>query len=340
MADMNVGQIVATTLRNRAPEIANNVSNNNALLNYMKKRGNMETFDGGRTLFEPIFYQDGGTFQWYSGYDTLNTASKPVIDGAEYNIKFAATTVSISGQELVQNSGKSAVQNLLKGKLEGAEYDLENGISQGVYSDGTAAGGKQIGGLALLVSDTPTQGTVGGINRQTWAIWQNIAYNPLAQGGAAADQSNIIGYMNLVYNQLVRGADKPDLIVADNTYFGYYQSALQSQQRFTDSDKAKALGFAALAYGAGTMVVLDGGSYSPGISPTGLPSGAYTGETANHMHFLNTKYLKFKTFEGRNFDMIGGERQSLNQDASVRVQGWAGNMTLSGARFQGVLTSN
>src|ERR1700760_1083455 len=155
MADMNVGQIVATTLRRRAPTIANNVSNNNALLNFMRKRGNVEKFDGGRTLFFPIFYQDGGTFQWYSGYDTLNVATKPVVDGAEYNIKFAAVTVSISGQEMVQNSGKSAVQNLLKSKIEAAEYDLENGIAQGVYSDGTGSGGKQIGGLALLVSDTP-----------------------------------------------------------------------------------------------------------------------------------------------------------------------------------------
>ena len=31
-----------------------------------------------------------------------------------------------------------------------------NNISSGVYSDGTGSGGKQIGGLQLLVADDPT----------------------------------------------------------------------------------------------------------------------------------------------------------------------------------------
>jgi hypothetical protein len=85
-------------------------------------------------------------------------------------------------------------------------------------------------------------------------------------------------------------------------------------------------GFASLKYyGAGMAsdVVLDGGI---GASAT-----------ANHMWFLNTKYLHFRPHVDRNFVPIGGERQAVNQDAIVKLIGWAGNMTCSGAQFQGVL---
>ena len=51
----------------------------------------------------------------------------------------------------------------------------------------------------------------------------------------------------------------------------------------------------------------------------------------------NTKYLFFRPHADRNFVPIGGERQSVNQDAIVKLIGWAGNMTSSGPRFCGVL---
>jgi hypothetical protein len=36
---------------------------------------------------------------------------------------------------------------------------------------------------------------------------------------------------------------------------------------------------------------------------------------------------------------IGGERQAVNQDAIVKLIGWAGNLTSSGPQFSGVLTA-
>jgi hypothetical protein len=39
--------------------------------------------------------------------------------------------------------------------------------------------------------------------------------------------------MNRLYLNLVRGTDRPDMIVADNNYYRLYMEALQPQQRFT-----------------------------------------------------------------------------------------------------------
>jgi hypothetical protein len=323
--------MVATTLRYRSKAIADNVANNNALLYKMKQSGNMETYSGGRTIFETIMYQDSGNYKRYSDYDVLDVSARDVVDGAEFEMKLVAATASISGSEMLKNSGTNGVRNLIRAKVKAAETAITNGMADDVYSDGTADGGKQVGGLQLLVADTPTSGIVGGIDRAAFSFWQNISFDATTDGGAAATAANIQGYMNKVAMQLVRGRDKPNLIVADTNYYSLYLESLQNIQRITDEKMAGA-GFSNLVYnGAGNAcpVVLDGGSYSDATGYTGCPT--------NHMYFLNTDYLKLYTHEGRNFEEFGGERTSINQDATTRIIGWAGNMTVSAPRLQGVL---
>ena len=41
------GDVTTTTLELRSKKVADNVTNNNALLYYLKEKGNEETFDGG-----------------------------------------------------------------------------------------------------------------------------------------------------------------------------------------------------------------------------------------------------------------------------------------------------
>jgi hypothetical protein len=55
------------------------------------------------------------------------------------------------------------------------------------------------------------------------------------------------------------------------------------------------------------------------------------------MYFVNTNYLFFRPHSDRNMVPIGGDRQSVNQDAIVKLIGWAGNLTASGLQFNGVL---
>jgi hypothetical protein len=58
---------------------------------------------------------------------------------------------------------------------------------------------------------------------------------------------------------------------------------------------------------------------------------------ANHMFFLNTDYIYLRPHSKRQYVPLAPDRFSTNQDAMVKLIGWAGNMTLSGAQFQGVL---
>ena len=328
-ANTSVSDIIATNIQSRSGQLADNVTNNNALLRKINERGNRKTFSGGNVILQEIMYNDTTTNNTnsYSGYEVLNVAQNSPISAAQFSITQYASAVSISGLEMIQNSGKEAIIDLLDGRMEVAEAQLTNRIGGDVYLDGTGNSGKNITGLGAAVPDAPTTGTYGGIDRATWTFWRSVVFSGVTNGGAAVTASNIQQYMDAVAVQLIRGTDKPDLIVADSVYYRLYLQSLQSIQRVTDSGSSMAgAGFASLKYyGAGMAsdVVLDGGI------------GAAA--TASHMWFLNTKYLMFRPHSDRNFVPIGGERQAVNQDAIVKLIGWAGNLTSSGPQFCGVL---
>jgi len=328
-ANSSISDIIATNIQSRTGELADNVTNNNALLRRLKDRGNVKTFSGGNVILQEIMYNDSTTNNTnsYSGYEVLNVSQNSPISSAQFSITQYAAAVSISGLEMIQNSGKEAIIDLLDGRMMVAEAQLANRIGGDIYKDGTGNSGKDLTGLAAAVPDAPSTGTYGGINRANYSFWRSQKYSGVTDGGSAVSASNIQSYMDSLAVQLIRGTDKPDLIVADSNYYRLYLQSMQSIQRVTDGgNSTQGAGFASLKYyGAGMAsdVVLDGGI------------GAAA--TANHMWFLNTKYLMFRPHVDRNFVPIGGERQAVNQDAVVKLIGWAGNLTSSGPQFCGVL---
>ena len=68
-----------------------------------------------------------------------------------------------------------------------------------------------------------------------------------------------------------------------------------------------------------------------------LDGGYGGGAPANTMYFLNTDYIYFRPHTRRNFAPLGDERFAVNQDAMVKLIGFAGNMTVSNRRLQAVL---
>ncbi len=308
--------------------LADNVTNNNAALRRLKERGNVRPFSGGNVILEEIMYNDSTTNNTnsYSGFELINISPNSPISAAQFAITQYAAAVTLSGLEMLQNSGKEAIIDLLEGRIQVAEAQLMNRIATDIYLDGTGNGGKNITGFGAAVPIVNTN-TYGGISRATWSFWQNAVYSGVTNGGAAVSATNIQQYMTALAIKLVRGTDRTDLIVADNNYFQFYVNSLQAIQR-VQSETTAGAGFSSLKfYGGGQSadVVLDGGIGA--ASP------------ANQMLFLNTKYIFFRPHKDRNFVPIGGERQAVNQDAIVKLIGWAGNLTTSGAQFQGILSA-
>jgi hypothetical protein len=292
MASPNLSELVTTTLRNRSRQLADNVTNHNALLRKMRERGNVVELSGGRDIVRELEYQANDTVNFYSGYEVLDTSPADVLSSAVFDWKQLAGTVTISGLEEIKNSGPEAIINLLEARISVLEKSLENSLSTSLYSDGTGSSGKEVGGLQLVIADAGT-GTVGGINSSTFSFWQNVQTTATSSAFSVA---NVQTDMNNIYLSLVRGVDKPDIVTADANAYKSFLGSLQAIQRVADANEANS-GFVTTRY-------LGSDVYYDDQVPT------------NKMYFINTSYLRLEVAADRNFVPLDS-RMSVNQDAMV-----------------------
>jgi len=314
-------ELVSTTFRKVRKDVADNVSNRNALLKYMKKRGNYRNDDGGLTIATPLEYATNNTYQRYSDWDELNIGASDVISSAEYQWRQIAINVVSSGRELRINSGDSRILSLAKAKLKNAIHTYNNNFSSDIYSAGSLA--NQVNGLQALIADAGT-GTVGGIDSSSWSFWLNAVQSAAAplQGGSAitVGPTTIETSMMLpLWLQLDRGPDdQPDLIVFSNDYYSYYEASQVSLKRYMSKEMADG-GFVGLKY-KNADVLFDGGS--------GIPTA--------HGYFINTRYLELVAHRDADLEVMD-EIRPVNQDGAVVTILWMGNLTLSNRSRQGVM---
>lgn len=314
MASPNISELATATIDARSKKLADNVTKNNVLWSKLNMKGNIRTFDGGLTILEELEYAENTNFGWYSGYDPLPIAAQDTFTSAQFTIKQCAVSVVISGLEKIQNSGRAQMFNLLEARIRNAEKSMTNQMASSAYADGTGSGGKSLTGLQAAVPVSPTTGTYGGIDRAAWPFWRSVL-----QAAGAQTATTIQAQMNALWLQLIRGKNRPDLIVFDNNLFGFYLASLQSQQRFTGTETGQ-LGFPSVKY-MDADVVCDGGI--GGFCP------------ANSGWFLNTDYIFLRPFSGMNMKSLDTANHAVNQDAMSKFIAWAGNMTSNGPQFQG-----
>jgi hypothetical protein len=312
MAEPTVTQLVATTINNYHRELADNVSNSNAVTALLKQNGRQRVIEGGKAIATPLTYAEE-TFAWYSGTDLLSRATKETISEADYAPANAVASVTLSGPDLAKNRGRERILNLLEGKMTNAENTMSNNITKCIYGDGTVA--KSFAGLKAFITNDGL-GIVGGIDATTWTFWKNQFQNVVRNVGL--QYPALKAGMNSLWMKLIRGTEHPDLIVADGEIYSTYESGLQENQRYADA-RLGALGFETLKYKQ-AAITFDGAA-------TGI-TGAY---------YLNTKYLKFEIYSGRNFEALDLPDQSPDMDAITKHIAFMGALTLSNRSMQGRL---
>lgn len=309
-------ELVTSTFRKVRKDVKDNLSNRNALLKHIYKRGNYRTEDGGLTIVCPLDYTTNSTYQRYSDWDLLNIQQSDVISAAEYQWRQIAVNVVASGREQRINSGESRIFSLAKAKMKNAIRTFNNSFSSDLYSDGTAT--NQINGLQALVADAGT-GTVGGINSTNFSFWQNTIFDCSAQSVTSSATTIENSMMLPLWLNLDRGPDdQPDLIVMDNTYYKYFEASQTSIKRYMDASNANG-GLVSLKY-KNADVYFDGNS--------GIP--------ASHAYFLNTNYIELVVHRDADMEVLEDQRP-INQDGSVIPILWMGNLTLSNRKMQGVI---
>jgi hypothetical protein len=309
-------ELVSTTFRKHRKEIKDNLSNRNALLSYIKKRGNQRSEDGGLSIATPLDYAANSTYQRYSDWDVLNIAASDVISAAEYQWRQIAINVVASGRELRINSGDSRIINLSKARIKNALRTYNNNFSSDLYSSGALT--NQINGLQALIADAGT-GTVGGIDSSAFPFWQNTVID--ASNLSVTPSSTTIEAQLMLPAWLAtdRGPDdQTDLIVADNNYYTFFEASQLSLKRYNDTTKGSA-GFVSLRY-KNADVIYDGNS--------GIP--------VNHMYFVNTNYVELVVHSDADLEIMD-EMKPVNQDGVVIPILWMGNLTCSNRKLQAVI---
>lgn len=313
MASPNLTEAVTATLRNYSQEIADNVTNNNAFLTWLSKADSIKTCDGGTTIDEQLDYQENPNGGSFSGYDILPMSATEVFTAASFAWKEYAVSVMMSGREMGINSGKSRIFDLWKGRIKNAQRTMANLLSEGIASDGTGNGGKDVTGLAAAIPTDPTTGIYGDINAATWPFWRS----QLEDTAATITTTTITPAMNSLWAKCVRGTRYPKLILAGESFFTIYEATLMSLQRFTTERKAK-YGFSTLAY-KDADVVMDNDWMS-----------------AYRAYFINTDSLKWRPHKDYNMVPMD-ERSPINQNAKGTFIYWMGNLTCSARKDHGLL---
>jgi hypothetical protein len=263
---------------------------------------------GGAKIIVPIIYGTNSTAASYSGTDTIDVTAQTGISAAEYDWKQYAATVTISGIEEAKNNGEAAIIDLLEGKIFQTQETIIENMNTMFWADGTGNSSKDWNGLALIVGGTGV--SLGGID-------------PLGAGNSwwkssEVDESGALTQLTManMYNTVSVGNDQPTIIITTQTLYEKYESLLEGQIRYTDTDVADG-GFQNLLF-KGAPVTFDG--------------ACSTGQ----MLFLNTKYLQLVAHSDVWFKPTPFVRPT-NQDAVFSQLLVYGNLTCSNRARQGLI---
>ncbi len=276
--------ILSTTLHNYHKTLTDNVFNSRPLLNYYMSNGRVKTLSGGISIVEPVIYTEGEADS-YAEWQQLQVTPQTTATAAQFDWKQLFATITISGLEEAQNNGKEQILNLLEAKIMQAEESLKtllNGMLFGTRAGTTAA--NDFLGLPVIVDDTTP---VGGIDPATEPWWKS-----LETVGGAVDGAGLEAVLRNSYNNSSdAGTDVVDALFTNAFGFGFYESTLTPQVRYTDVEKAN-LGFQNLMF-KNVPMFWD-------FQCSGGTEGAVDAASATY-YGLNSKYVGLKIHSDRNF---------------------------------------
>jgi hypothetical protein len=326
-------QILSMALEDRSSSYEDLVSNNNALLAVLRRKGLWQTYSGPR--IRQTLQISKQVAQWYSGFDQLLNPALDLFNDAYFDPKMVVVPIILSMQEILGNEGESQLMDVFDSYIDAGERALEDAMDAGIYSDGTANGGKQITGLATAIPIVTDSGVYGGINKATAGneIWRTKTYDASGAAGSVAipaaigtqvSSTTIRPMLNYVMTRQSRGRDYADLLLMSPEHYAAYDAATVAIQRQTNETSLGKLGFSALEYiggGKRAEIVLDGGIGS------NMPADTTFG--------INTDSLRLRYHPSRNFDRLfeGDGQMPIDKDAIAQFIGWMGELTQTNPLF-------
>jgi hypothetical protein len=161
------------------------------------------------------------------------------------------TVVDSGSDNTSEHSGRddTVLVGILSDALEDVSEQYARGMNNLLWANGTADP-KALAGMAALITDNPTTGTVAGLDRATRTWWRNRAYTAamgtavtgtpaLAAWGGAPIASSPTGGGALItllqkeYRQLTRYGGKPNTAFCGTDFMGALESELRANGNYS-----------------------------------------------------------------------------------------------------------
>jgi len=277
-----------------------------ALVAWAFANNQVEIETGGANITNPLIFGRNPNITSMQYYDTVPMAQTDEFNTAGYGWSRVVGSLIMSDQEEDENKGPEAIFKLLTAKLDVLEESIQEKFSSYLYG---AGGGTDPNGLANLIPDDPTTGTLGGISRVTETQWRTSAY----QFSGNLDATNIEEAFDDVLMDLKLKNDKPNIMITGRNIMRTYRQAVRDKLviNMADTKSGKAM------YDLGFE----------GVSHNGIPMVFDEDCGVNRVYFINSKYLRLHILKGVNMK-VKELVAPWNLDAIGRRVVWQGQWCL------------
>jgi len=244
---INWDDLFTSTLKDARSDVYDATFGSTPFWNYLHKKGRKRMFSGGAQFQINLEYAQNATVNSINGYDPVDRTPQEHLTAAIDAPREVAGTVSISKREELLNSGEAQLVNLLQSKIKNLGKSFGEKMSQMTLaaSGATVAtagnGGKDLNPLLLLTSPTTGQ-TVHGISSTTYTWWENTAWTDSATATAGSDATKASDLRQMLRHQYNLAGQHsegfPDMVLTSLQGFEGYVRSLESQLRYTSTERA------------------------------------------------------------------------------------------------------
>lgn len=275
MANVNIGELAASTMEFYHPSMVDNIFKKHALLDHLKRGGGVKKYPGGTKIRVPLMHSTNSSVMTFSGAEPLDLTYQNTLDAAEYDYEMYNVSIVFTLEDELKNSGEPQVLSLIEAKIKQAEMSISERLNADLYT-GSAADGEVIG-LDTIISTSTTIGNISG-TAQAW--WRGNV--------DATGETLSISDMRTIKNSanLGNGGSNVSIIVTTQTLYEKYGSLLTSTYSMSpSSSESKKLG--------------DGGFAT--LEFEGVPVVFDESATSGSMYFINKDNFKLGVHQDANF---------------------------------------
>ena len=318
-----VDTIYTTTWQLRRKKVYDQIFAVTPFWSLMSGKGRMDTESGGRYIEEPVNYDTNGTVTTIGRAGTVAMADTDHLGASKWDWKNVTGQIQRFYTDEQMNRGTSMLIKMITAKIDNLQGSYAQEMERMLFGDGKGNGGLELDGLANIVAENPTVGTVGSIDRAVagdpW--WRNNYYDMAADVVAVV----LLNRMDTMFNDCgVYGAGIqrfPDLLVcAQDVYEAHSEEARENQVIImtTTGKQIAELGFGDQQFRGQPM------TWSPQC-----PDGS--------LYFINTQSLRWVADTIENFTL--GEWIAIPNSPRNRVAHamLTGNLVCNTPRKNGVL---